>query len=159
MQGGAPFRRGRRRPLTSGFTLLEVIVALVVLATAGLVLFGWINQNLSTASRLRESEARSQLQIEGISWLSTINPMAEPDGEREIGGLRLTWRATLLEPARPEYDFAGNLAARWAIGLYRVNASVTRIDSGMRAEWQQVATGWGLLTAGPAPAPPQTGRP
>lgn len=148
------FRRSCRvgaRP--RGFTLLEVIVALVILSTAGLVLFGWINQNLATATRLRESQARSQLQIEGVSWLATINPVAEPEGEREMGGLRLTWRATLLEPMRPEFDFGGAIVPRWMIGLYRVNASITRVDGGMRTEWEQVSTGWRSVFAAPATAP------
>jgi len=146
---------GAARPL--GFTLLEVIVAMVILSTSGLVLFGWINQNLATASRLRESQARSQLQIEGVSWLSTVNPVAEPEGEREMDGMRLTWRATLLEPMRPEFDFGGGIVPRWLIGLYRIDASITRTDSGLRAEWQQVATGWRSVYAAPAPAAP-TGR-
>ncbi|WP_457445563.1 type II secretion system protein [Roseateles sp. P5_E4] len=141
-----------------GFTLLEVIVALVILSTAGLVLFGWINQNLATATRLRESQARSQLQIEGVSWLATINPVAEPEGDREMGGLRLTWRATLLEPMRPEFDMGGVIVSRWMIGLYRVNASITRLDSGMRTDWEQVATGWRSAFAAPA-ANPKTGPP
>lgn len=159
----APLSRpGRRSPIRSrGFTLLEVIVALVILATSGLVIFGWINQNLATATRLRESQARSQLQIEGVSWLATIDPAAEPEGEREMGGLRMTWRATLLEPARLEYDMGGNLTPRWAIGLYRVNANITRLDTGLRTEWEQVAAGWKPVFAGPAlpPAFPKAGRP
>lgn len=157
-------RRGSSRQ--QGFTLLEVIVALVILSTSGLVLFGWINQNLATATRLRESQARSQLQLEGVSWLATINPAAEPEGQREMAGMRLTWRAALLEPMRPEFDFGGALVSRWMIGLYRVNASVTRIDNGLHADWQQVAAGWkpvfAATGAAPAPAvtpPSKTGRP
>lgn len=142
---GAPDQR-------RGFTLLEVIVALVILSTSGLVLFGWINQNLATATRLRESQARSQLQIEGVSWLATINPAIEPEGEREMGGLRLSWRTTLVEPMRTEFTYGGSLLPRWMIGLYRVNASITRMDGGVRAEWEQVATGWRPVFAVPAPA-------
>lgn len=151
LNGRRPLRN-RRVGAPLGFTLLEVIVAMVILSTAGLVLFGWINQNLATASRLRESQARSQLQIEGVSWLATINPVAEPEGEREMGGLRLTWRATLLEPMRPEFDFGGGIAPRWLIGLYRVNASITRTETGLRTDWEQVATGWRSLYAAPAAA-------
>ncbi|MDR7334710.1 general secretion pathway protein I [Roseateles asaccharophilus] len=126
--------------------MLEVVVALVILSTSGLALFSWISQNLATATRLQQSQARSQLQLEGVSWLSTINPAVEPDGERELSGMRLAWRATLIEPMRPEFDYGGGLLPRWILGLYRVEASVTRIDTGLRADWVQVVTGWKLAT-------------
>ena len=152
--GGGPSRNIRIQ--RGGFTLLEVIVALVILSTSGLALFSWINQNLSTATRLRESQARSQLQLEGVSWLATINPATEPEGEREMAGLRLTWRTALVEPMRPEFDFEGNVVPRWMIGLYRVNASITRMDGGLRTEWEQIATGWrpasAVSSVAPAPA-------
>jgi general secretion pathway protein I len=136
-----PAHRRRRH---HGFTLLEVIVALVILSTSGLVLFAWINQNLATASRLRESQARSQLQLEGVSWLATINPAAEPSGEREMSGLRLTWQATLVEPMRSEFTYGDSLMPRWMIGLYRVKASIARADGRLSADWEQVIAGWQL---------------
>jgi general secretion pathway protein I len=135
-----------------GFTLLEVVVALVILSTSGLMLFSWINQNLETASRLRESQARSQLKIEGVAWLETINPALEPEGEREAGGLRLSWRSALVEPMRSEFDFGGSLVPRWVVGLYRVNARITRVDDGVRAEWDQVVAGWRSAFAPPGGA-------
>jgi general secretion pathway protein I len=141
-----------------GFTLLEVIVALVILSTSGLALFGWINQSLSTATRLRDSQARSQLQLEGVSWLETINPAAEPEGEREMGGLRLTWRATLVEPMQTEFTYGGSLAPRWMIGLYRLNASITRTDGSLRSDWEQVSAGWKTAFVAPGSAsPPKAG--
>ena len=139
-----PGARSRQCSLSasSGFTLLEVVVALVILSTSGLALFSWISQNLATATRLQQSQIRSQLQLEGVSWLSTINPATEPEGERELGGMRLAWRSTLIEPMRPEFDYGGGLLPRWILGLYRLEASITRIDTGLRADWIQVAAGW-----------------
>lgn len=146
-----------------GFTLIEVVVALVILSTSGLVLFSWISQNLATATRLHESQAVSQLQLEGVSWLSTVNPAAEPEGERELSGLRLTWRSTLVEPMRNEFDHGGILVPRWALGLYRVSASVTQVETGRRADWEQMVAGWkpagALVGQPPSPQPPPKGRP
>lgn len=140
-----------------GFTLLEVMVALVILASTGLVLFGWINTNLSTATRLRESQVRSQLQLEGVAWLSTINPALEPQGQREVSGLQLAWTSTLIEPMRTENTFGDSMIPRWNLGLYRVRASIVRTETGVKAEWEQVLAGWvnaraQALPAGTAPA-------
>jgi general secretion pathway protein I len=146
-----------------GFTLIEVVVALVILSTSGLVLFSWISQNLATATRLRESQAISQLQLEGVSWLSTINPVVEPEGERDVSGLLLTWRSTLVEPMRAEFDYGGALIPRWALGLYRVNASVTQVATGRRAEWEQLLAGWkpanAVVMQQPSPQAPAKVRP
>lgn len=143
--------RGRR--LSAGFTLLEVVVALVILASAGLVLFSWISQNLATASRLKDAQVRAQLHTEGVAWLATLNPAAEPEGELEQGGLRLQWRSTLVEPMRPEDTYGGNLTPRWLLGLYRVQASITRLDTGLVAQWQQQVAGWKPAMYATVPAP------
>lgn len=146
-----------------GFTLIEVMVALVILSTSGLVLFSWISHNLATATRLRESQASSQLQLEGVAWLQTVNPATEPEGERELSGLRLTWRSMLVEPMRTEFDHGGLLLPRWALGLYRVNATVTRIETGRRAEWVQLVAGWtpaaAVVVQQPTPPAPPRVRP
>lgn len=129
-----------------GFTLIEVVVALMILATSGLMLFAWINQNLETASRLRDAQARAQLQIEGVSWLGLVNPVAEPRGERRQGDLHLTWTATLVEPPRNEFSFGESLMPRWELSLYRVQASLRRGDSGPSVQWEQLLTGWRRAT-------------
>lgn len=142
-----------------GFTLLEVIVALVILSTSGLALFAWVNQNLATATRLAESRARSQLQLEGVSWLATVNPVQEPEGVREFGALRLSWRASLIESMRNEFDYGGNLRPRWMLGLYRVSATVTQVERGQRVDWEQVVVGWSDNFAGATAAQGKGGRP
>jgi general secretion pathway protein I len=125
-----------------GFTLMEVVVALMILATSGLMLFAWINQNLETASRLRDAQTRAQLQIEGVSWLGLVNPADEPQGELHQGGLHLSWTSTLVEPSRNEFSFGGGLNPRWELGLYRVRATLKRGDSGPSVQWEQLLSGW-----------------
>lgn len=135
--------RGRCAGMQSrGFTLLEVVIALSILGTAGLVLFAWIQQNLETASRLEAAQARAQLQIEGVSWLSLINPVTEPEGERQQGELHLRWTSTLVEPLRSEFNYGENLVPRWRLGLYRVHGSLRRGELGSAVEWEQVIVGW-----------------
>jgi len=125
-----------------GFGLLEAIVAMVILGTSGLMLFSWLNQNLTTASRLKDAETRARLQLEGAALLSQVNPALEPAGEREQGGLRLRWTSALVEPMRDEYDLGGLLIPRWRIGLYRVDSTVKEARSGQSVAWQQVMAGW-----------------
>lgn len=133
-----PSSRARPR----GFTLMEVVVALSLLATAGLMLFAWIQQNLETARRLQETQARAQLQLEGSSWLGLINPVAEPEGERQQGDLHLEWTSIPLEPERNEFSYGENIVPRWELGLYRVHGRLRRIKGAVSVEWEQVLVGW-----------------
>lgn len=129
-----------RRRAQRGFGLLEAIVALVILGTSGLMLFSWIGENLRTATRLRETEARAQLQLEGVALLETINLAREPRGARAMGPLRLSWSGELIEPMRDENDVSGTLVPRWRLGLYRVQARIDR--QGLSAEWTQTVVGY-----------------
>lgn len=128
----------------AGFGLLEAIVALVILGSAGLMLFAWIGENMRSAVRLREAAARAELQLEGVAMLETINPAQEPEGEREVGSLRLRWRGELIEPMRDENDVGGMLVPRWRLGLYRVHAVVEGRQ--LKAEWEQTVVGYRSLT-------------
>lgn len=138
-------------PLTSlrqrGFTLIEVVVALAILGTAGMMLFAWISQNLQTAVRLEQAQARAQLQIEGVRWLGLINPAIEPQGEQVQGKLQLRWSATLVEPVRTEFTYGGSLLPRWELGLYRVRARLQDGTDGPVVEWEQSLTGWAPVGA------------
>lgn len=136
-----------------GFTLIEVVVALAILGTAGMMLFAWISQNLQTAVRLQQAQARAQLQIEGVRWLGLINPAREPRGEQTQGNLQLRWSATLVEPVRTEFTYGGSLLPRWELGLYRVRARLQDGVDGPVVEWEQSVTGWAPVGATRRAAP------
>lgn len=131
---------------------MEVVVALAVLGTAGLMLFAWINQNLQTAVRLRDAQARAQLQLEGVTWLGLVNPCLEPVGERQRGDMRLKWSAQPIEPLRSEFDFAGGLVPRWQLGLFRVEAQLSQTTSKLSVTWTQAVAGWRPVSHGASQA-------
>lgn len=162
----ADHRASLALPRARGFTLIEVVVALAILGTAGLMLFAWISQNLQTAVRLEQAQARAQLQIEGVRWLGLINPAREPQGEQTEGRLTLRWSSTLVEPVRHEFDYGGSMLPRWELGLYRVRARLQDGADGPVVEWEQSVTGWAPVgssqratASSPEPTPASGGRP
>lgn len=118
---------------------------MVILGSAGLLLFGWIQQSLESASRIRAVERRAALQLEAQEYLSRVNPAQRPSGQETLPGLRLEWSAELVEPMRNESDYAGNLQPQWRLGLYRLKARASR-DAEF-AEWSQLQAGWVPLSA------------
>ena len=61
VEHGVPLAASRQR----GFTLIEVVVALAILGTAGMMLFAWISQNLQTAVRLEQAPLRLRAAVLG----------------------------------------------------------------------------------------------
>jgi general secretion pathway protein I len=92
-------KRGRQRGRQRGFTLLEAIVALVLLTTAGLTLFSWINASFESLDRIEQSNVRAAAERNALEYLRTINPMARPEGRIVLGTTQMTWRAKQLAPA------------------------------------------------------------
>ena len=113
------------RRTQAGFTLLEAIVALVVFTMGALALYGWLSTNIITLDRIR---ARQQMELTMHSALDLVrrtNPMETPDGQREVGNLRVSSSSVLLEPAKPNVVQSGRPGI-FVVGLYQVSVRVSR---------------------------------
>ena len=65
----------------SGFTLLEAVVAMVLISSTGAALLVWINAELGSVSRLQQSNAQSEAMVNVLEFMQTVNPMLTPDGK------------------------------------------------------------------------------
>lgn len=83
----------RRSRNQGGFSLLEAIVAMVLISGAGYALFGWINNNIMALSRIQESNARSAATQNILEYMDSVNPMLEPEGSADLGGYKIRWKA------------------------------------------------------------------
>ena len=120
--------RGKIADRAAGFTLLEAIVALVILASAGMALFAWINTQLIALQRVNEVRQSQAAQHNALALLELINPMAEPEGEEDFGPYRIRWRAGLLEPVKDGVSSKGEKGL-YEVGLYRIEMDVLLPDN------------------------------
>ena len=63
-----------------GFTLIEALVAMVILGGAGVALFGWINASIVSVRRVELANERSAALANAIEYMQSVNPMALPEG-------------------------------------------------------------------------------
>ena len=112
--------RSRQR----GFTLLEAIVALVLIASAGIALYGWINANLISLSRVQAIRQRDAAIRNALAFMDTVNPMQTPQGKQVIGPYSLEWVAALLKPAVDGVGRTGGQSL-FQVGLYETQVKVT----------------------------------
>lgn len=126
---------------SAGFGLLEAIVALTLLAGTGLALFGWIQQNLQTATRLRLHEQQARLTSSAQALVDTVNPMEKPRGSMEVSGLRVEWQAELVEPVRDNASFSPEQPGHWRVGLYRLDIRAVDSNEGVDVRFEQWCVG------------------
>ncbi len=88
--------KGRRQ---RGFTLLEAIVALALMASAGMALLSWINSNLISLQRVQAAQTRQNAIRDALAFVVTLNPQAQPDGDKDIGIYHLVWSSQPIQEA------------------------------------------------------------
>ena len=104
---------GRALVRQRGFTLIEAIVALVLLATAGMALFAWINTNIITLARIQDLNAKNHATADALEYMNSVNPMLAPQGSETIGRYQLRWLAQ--ETVKPR----DGAAYPYGISLYQ----------------------------------------
>lgn len=130
---------GRQR----GFSLLEAIVALTILAAVGLALFAAMGQSVQMVARAERARAADSALRNALAWMETVNPAETPQGEQQLGEITLRWTSEPIEP--PRDAMTGYLqAGLYRVGLYRVRLELTRDDQSVaettlhRVGYQQV---------------------
>lgn len=116
MQG----RNGQR-----GFSLLEAIVAMVVMSTAMLALYGWLSSSVLGINRAQANALALQDSRAALALIETVNPMLEPRGERTVAGLTVQWTSTEVAPRRSGRSRAG-MPTLFDLALYEVQVDVAR---------------------------------
>lgn len=82
----------RDRATAAGFTLLEVLVALVIVALGLMAAFGQVNQSLTAASRLREKTLAHWIAVDQITRMRILGTLpALGDSSDEIEMARTLW--------------------------------------------------------------------
>lgn len=117
--------RGSR--LERGFTLLEAVVAMVLLAMLGGALFTWMNTNLMSLSSVREANIRNEAQANVLAYLANVNPMQQPEGKADLGSYQAVWKSVPIVEKRNgvAYMYGESL---YELALYEMSVSVRRQD-------------------------------
>ena len=110
---------------SAGFTLLEAIVAIVLIAGIGMVCFQWINSNLKTLSRVQQHAKENKVTQNALDYIKQVNPMQDPEGRKELGPYVLSWNSRqLYEPRICINRPAGK--GIFKVGLYKMQVEVSR---------------------------------
>jgi|ERR1700722_165110 prepilin-type N-terminal cleavage/methylation domain-containing protein len=111
----------RDSPLgTDGFTLIEVLVALVILSAGLLVFYEFLSGALDAAGRVRHAAEAYDRDQNALALAATLNPMATPEGMLDLGTYRIRWRAERIGTERQSAEFPLGDKGHFTVALYRV---------------------------------------
>lgn len=108
----------------SGFSLVEVLVAVAVAALAFLVLADLQNQMTRGHRAFDRAEQRAVLNQAALNLISSLNPMEACEGSEALDAhTTMSWSCTELEPPRRATGFPVGDGA-FEVALYEVNVSL-----------------------------------
>jgi len=106
-----------------GFTLLEAIVALVLIATTGMALLSWINTNLIALNRVQDAQRRNESIRNALNFVDALNPMLKPKGEQKVGIYTFKWKTSVIDPPKNNVNTGGDTGS-YLVGLYHVELGI-----------------------------------
>jgi len=139
-------RRVGSKANEAGFSLLEAIVALTVFSVCAMALYGWLAVNQSALVRVQASDAAVRDGRSALAALESVNPMAEPEGERLLpGDLEVRWTSIEIVERQPGSG-PGGTQLIFDLALYEIDVQVLREGREVRrfavrrAGWETVRT-------------------
>lgn len=109
----------------AGFTLLEAVVALAILAAGGMALFAALSGALRSLERADAAARLDTATENALALIEASNPMLEPKGDALVGEYRLEWHAMPVEPIREGLTDYLQLGL-YDVGLYDVEITLSR---------------------------------
>lgn len=115
----------------AGFTLMEAIVALVLIATTGMALFSWVNSNVIALQRVQASNLRDAATANALQYLHNVNPMVTPAGSVTMGEYTLNWKSEALTEPRDGAGYPFGISL-FQLAMYQTHVQLQTLDG---KEW------------------------
>jgi general secretion pathway protein I len=112
----------------AGFTLLEAIVALVLVGAVMIPLLSFVGTAARGLTTAAETNERSFAEQAAVAILDSVNPMIEPQGSLALDSdVTVSWTTDVLVP--PSADvLTGSPLSGYTFGFYRLNVKLARPD-------------------------------
>lgn len=101
-----------------GFSLLEAIVALVILAGSCMALFAWINGSLVQLQRAELYVEAGPAIASASQYLKTVDLSQRPEGVFSSGNINIEWQASAIEQEASKASSYGG--SNFLVSLYHV---------------------------------------
>jgi len=133
---------GTARRAQAGFSMIEVLAAMVIFSSSAVVLFSWIGQTADRLTRLNSEQTVLFAELAALEYMRGLNPMAFPAGRTRLADTEVQWTAQAVGPEGPALTLSGG-PGLYVVQLYEVKLEVRPpgVEPGRRtlllAGWRQ----------------------
>jgi general secretion pathway protein I len=103
----------------AGFTLIEAIVALVILSTVMIGFYNFLSTALNGAHRMELASIAYDHRTNALELATALNPMELPEGTLDLGKYRVHWTSYVLGDIRQSSGFPAGRGL-FKVALYRM---------------------------------------
>jgi hypothetical protein len=107
----------------AGFTLLEGLVAIALLAGTMFAIFTLVGGVLSSANRVGRSNETAQVTLNALEVMSVINPMLEDTGKIDLGPYTVSWKSAATTPVADGVGYPVGVSL-YQFALYKTNVRI-----------------------------------
>lgn len=107
----------------AGFSLLEGLVAIALLAGTMAAIFALVGGVLSSANRVALSNETAQITLNALEAMSVVNPMLQETGRIELGPYAVSWKSTAQTPIADGVGYPVGVSL-YQLALYQTNVRV-----------------------------------
>ena len=105
----------------AGFSLIEAIVALVILSLVFTAVWGWFGTAITSSAKIENAVALPQVFSQFTVQLELENLASKNTGEYAIGDYQVQWQASV---ARNSANEPYRRQPAWIVTLYNIKASI-----------------------------------
>jgi prepilin-type N-terminal cleavage/methylation domain-containing protein len=105
----------------TGFSLIEAIVALVILSLVFTAVWGWFGTAITSSAKIENAVALPQVFSQFTLQLELENIANKNTGEYQIGNYQVQWQASV---ARNSANEPYRRQPAWIVTLYDVSATI-----------------------------------
>lgn len=106
-----------------GFSLLEMIAALTILAIGSVVLFSWLGQTMGQLTRFKNDEKASLAKLQAVKFLTMQNPLLKPSGVQSFDTFKMEWKSEPVGEVRESISPSNGIGL-YQLGLYSVQVAI-----------------------------------
>ena len=133
----------------SGFTLLEAIVALVIMAAVIIPLLSFVSATAQALITAAETNERSFAQQAAVAMLESVNPVVEPSGQLLLDQyVTVSWISETTIPQMSDISLGSPLSG-FNFGFYKMTVTLARPDRDPWFSFEMRKAGYRQHTAAP----------